>query len=56
MAASAHGFASGRIGIIQSLLAKPDAEGRARVPRTRDDLYASKLADTAPTLEVPRAG
>ena len=40
MAASAYGFRIGRIGVIQSLLAKRDAEGRASVPRTRADLYA----------------
>jgi cyclopropane-fatty-acyl-phospholipid synthase len=40
MAASAHGFRIGRIGVIQSLLAKRDADGRASVPRTRADLYA----------------
>jgi cyclopropane-fatty-acyl-phospholipid synthase len=40
MAASAHGFRSGRIGIIQSLLAKPDARGSVHLPRTRADLYA----------------
>ncbi len=56
MAASAHGFDTGRIGIVQSLLAKQDAEGKARLPRSRADLYASKLADAATTLEVPRAG
>jgi cyclopropane-fatty-acyl-phospholipid synthase len=39
MAASAHAFASGRISLAQILLAKPDAEGRAHVPRTRADLY-----------------
>ena len=39
MSASAHGFRSGRIGIIQSLLAKPCADGRVDLPRTRDDLY-----------------
>ena len=40
MAASAYGFRIGRIGVIQSLLAKRDANGRASVPRTRVDLYA----------------
>ena len=40
MAASAHGFRSGRIGIIQSLLAKPDARGSVHLPRTRADVYA----------------
>ena len=40
MAGSARAFASGHIGVIQSLLAKTDAMGRVRVPRTRADLYA----------------
>jgi cyclopropane-fatty-acyl-phospholipid synthase len=40
MAASAYAFRVGRIGIIQSLLAKRDADGRVSVPRTRADLYA----------------
>jgi cyclopropane-fatty-acyl-phospholipid synthase len=39
MAASAHGFRSGRIGIIQSLLAKPDPLGAVNLPRSRSDLY-----------------
>jgi len=39
MSASAYGFRSGRIGIIQSLLAKPGAGGRVDLPRTREDLY-----------------
>lgn len=42
MAASAHGFDTGRIGIIQSLLGKQDEHGRVRVPRTRGDLYAPR--------------
>jgi len=40
MAASAYGFRVGRIGVIQSLLAKRDETGHASVPRTRADLYA----------------
>jgi cyclopropane-fatty-acyl-phospholipid synthase len=40
MAAAAYGFRIGRIGVIQSLLAKRDEAGRASVPRTRADLYA----------------
>jgi cyclopropane-fatty-acyl-phospholipid synthase len=40
MSASAYGFRTGRIGIIQSLLAKPNADGRVELPKTRDDLYA----------------
>jgi len=41
MAASAHGFDTGRIGIIQSLFAKPDAHGGVSLPRTRADLYSA---------------
>jgi cyclopropane-fatty-acyl-phospholipid synthase len=40
MSASAYGFRTGRIGIIQSLLAKPHCDGRVELPRTRADLYA----------------
>ncbi|HEV7180833.1 MAG TPA: cyclopropane-fatty-acyl-phospholipid synthase family protein [Candidatus Baltobacteraceae bacterium] len=40
MSASASAFASGTIGIYQSLLARPDAEGRVDIPSTRRDLYA----------------
>ncbi len=40
MAGSAQGFNRGRMGLAQSLLAKPDADGRAGVPPTRRDLYA----------------
>ena len=40
MSASAYGFRTGRIGIIQSLLAKPHADGRVELPRTREDLYS----------------
>ena len=38
MGGSAQGFASGRLGIFQSLLAKP-AAGRVDLPPTRRDLY-----------------
>ncbi len=40
MSASAHQFATGRIGVEQLLLAKPDATGRSVVPLTRRDLYS----------------
>jgi cyclopropane-fatty-acyl-phospholipid synthase len=40
MAVAAHGFASGQIGIVQTLLSKPDG-GSARLPLTRADLYRS---------------
>jgi cyclopropane-fatty-acyl-phospholipid synthase len=36
---AAQGFASGRINIIQTLLSKPDAQGRSQLPLTREDLY-----------------
>jgi len=39
MAGSAQGFRSGRMGLFQSLLARRDAAGAARVPATRSDLY-----------------
>jgi cyclopropane-fatty-acyl-phospholipid synthase len=50
MSASAHAFASGRIGLAQVLLAKPDAGGRVRLPRTRADLYAAR--SPVPAREV----
>jgi cyclopropane-fatty-acyl-phospholipid synthase len=40
LAASAHAFTRASIGIVQTLLAKPDATGRSNVPATRRDLYA----------------
>ena len=40
MTGSARGFALGRMGLQQSLLAKPRADGSSRVPATRRDLYA----------------
>ncbi len=52
MSASAHAFATGRIGLAQVLFAKPDARGRVALPRTRADLYAPR---TAPLRVVPRA-
>jgi cyclopropane-fatty-acyl-phospholipid synthase len=39
MAGSAHGFAHGDLAIYQTLLAKPDAGGHARLPLTRSDWY-----------------
>jgi cyclopropane-fatty-acyl-phospholipid synthase len=39
MAGSAHGFAHGDLAIYQTLLAKPEAAGDARLPLTRDDWY-----------------
>ncbi|HEY3112972.1 MAG TPA: cyclopropane-fatty-acyl-phospholipid synthase family protein [Gemmatimonadaceae bacterium] len=40
MAASANAFATAGINVIQTLLAKPDAQGHSNIPLTRDDLYA----------------
>jgi len=39
LAAAARGFATGRLAVVQLLLAKPDANGRHVVPLTRSDLY-----------------
>ncbi len=39
MSASATAFASGTIGIYQSLLARPDARGFVDIPATRADVY-----------------
>jgi cyclopropane-fatty-acyl-phospholipid synthase len=39
MAASANSFAKAAINVIQTLLAKPDAEGHSNIPLTREDLY-----------------
>jgi cyclopropane-fatty-acyl-phospholipid synthase len=38
MAASAHGFASARLNVVQTLFAKPDARGNAALPMTRADV------------------
>ena len=40
MAASANGFASGRLNVYQALLSKPREDGRCELPPTREDLYA----------------
>jgi cyclopropane-fatty-acyl-phospholipid synthase len=39
MAGSAQGFRTGRMGVFQSLLAKPSKEGRVQLPPTRRYLY-----------------
>ena len=41
MAATTHGFATGRLTLIQTLLAKPLADGTVEVPPTRAALYAT---------------
>ncbi len=40
MAGSAQGFGSGRLGVVQMLLAKREADGSHSAPHTRDDIYA----------------
>ena len=49
LAGSAHGFRTGRIGVYQTLLVKPEA-GASGLPLTRDDWYASarKLGPSRP--------
>jgi cyclopropane-fatty-acyl-phospholipid synthase len=39
MAATTLGFLSGRLTLIQTLLAKPRSDGSAAVPLSRADLY-----------------
>ena len=39
MAGSAHGFDRGRLAVYQTLLVKPDDNGRAGLPLTRRDWY-----------------
>jgi cyclopropane-fatty-acyl-phospholipid synthase len=39
MAGSAQGFRAGRMGVFQTLLAKPAADGSVGLPSTRRDLY-----------------
>ncbi|HEX3369526.1 MAG TPA: cyclopropane-fatty-acyl-phospholipid synthase family protein [Candidatus Cybelea sp.] len=45
LAGSAQGFRAGRIGIYQSLLARPRAGGFVELPATRRDLYVREVAD-----------
>jgi cyclopropane-fatty-acyl-phospholipid synthase len=40
LAGSARAFATGRLGVVQALFARPDPDGRVAVPSTRADLYA----------------
>jgi cyclopropane-fatty-acyl-phospholipid synthase len=44
MAGSAQGFMRGRMGLFQSLLAKPDVQGRIPLPSTRRDLYRREVS------------
>jgi cyclopropane-fatty-acyl-phospholipid synthase len=50
MAGSARNFALGRMGLAQSLLAKPRADGTTDVPPTRRDLYRNGVAGATPIL------
>jgi cyclopropane-fatty-acyl-phospholipid synthase len=43
MSSGAHGFAIGRLNLIQALLVKPDKQGRSQMPLTRDYMYAGRL-------------
>lgn len=45
MTACAQSLATGRQGIVQLLLAKPDAGGRVNLPLTRRDLYGRRAFD-----------
>ncbi|HEX6598163.1 MAG TPA: cyclopropane-fatty-acyl-phospholipid synthase family protein [Gemmatimonadaceae bacterium] len=43
MTASAHFFARGSINVVQTLFAKPDANGDAHLPMTREDILAGSF-------------
>lgn len=47
MAGSAQGFSSGRLGVYQSLLARPQGDGSVELPATRRDLYGSRRIEPA---------
>lgn len=47
MAAAAHGFASGRLNVLQTLLAKPGPSGMVLLPLTRGDLLAPVTREPA---------
>jgi cyclopropane-fatty-acyl-phospholipid synthase len=40
MSAAAFGFHTAGLNLVQTLLAKPDANGKSNVPRTREDIYS----------------
>jgi cyclopropane-fatty-acyl-phospholipid synthase len=42
MTGSARGFALGRMGLAQTLFAKPHVDGQSRIPATRRDLYRNQ--------------
>ncbi|MGA8574752.1 MAG: cyclopropane-fatty-acyl-phospholipid synthase family protein [Candidatus Cybelea sp.] len=44
LAGSAQGFSIGRMGVYQSLLARPHDDGRVELPPTRRDLYALNVS------------
>jgi cyclopropane-fatty-acyl-phospholipid synthase len=42
MSGSARAFATGRIGVIQTLFSKNNGAGLSRLPLTREDLYVRR--------------
>jgi cyclopropane-fatty-acyl-phospholipid synthase len=55
MSTGAEGFSSGRINIIQTLLSKPDAQGRSLLPLTREDLYRAPVTAERDVERLPAA-
>ncbi len=45
MSGSADGFSNGRLNVYQSLLVRPDEEGRSGLPLTRQDWYKERVAE-----------
>ena len=54
MAASAHAFASARVGIVQVLFARPTSDGRCTIPATRADLYQAAAGGVRTTAVTKR--
>jgi cyclopropane-fatty-acyl-phospholipid synthase len=52
MAGCAHAFATGRLGVIQTVSSRTHAGGRCELPATRADLYrqAAATRETVPML------
>ena len=54
MAGSAQGFTRGRMGLFQTLLAKPDPERKVPLPATRRDLYRQPAVQAVGTTPFER--
>lgn len=55
LAGSAHGFATGRMGLVQALFGRPNHQGRCELPLTRDTLYRPGLGSAEAAEDRPSA-